>query len=398
MDTGTGNELNKCGGSGVKSIDMRSFYWKAIEETGGVPYQLIAGEEGHEAPSLFTSEGITGLTGFRAEDFSEDVFDGMIEEITTETVITTGGIKDIHRRVLAGELKGFKGDLLVRTAGGEKRWIKDSLLPLEDDTGKTNCAFGILYDVTEKHTLNEGMERIRKQEQESEILKSMFLQNISHEIRTPLNAIVGFSSLISENEEGIKPGQLDEFREIINDNIDRLLEIIDTIIEISKIEAGEIKLKREKANLNWIMLKVYVQYKIDASDKGIQMNYVTVLPDREADVYIDERRLTKALSNIVGNAVKFTDQGRVEFGYSLKATEIEFCVADTGIGIQPEHREKIFSLFFQADNSYTRTTGGIGLGLSISKAYINLLGGKIWFTSEPDKGSVFRFAIPYEKA
>jgi len=404
MDTGTKNVshldklLKKCRGSGIKLCDMHSFYWKVIEDTDGVPYQLLADENGREDHLLLTGEGITMLTGIKSEDLSEDVFDSMIEEITTESGITAESIKDIHRKILTGELKGFKGELLVRTSGGEKRWIKVSVLPVEDkDSGKAVCAFGILYDVTEKHNLNEGMERIRKQEKECENLKSMFLQNISHEIRTPLNAIVGFSSLMGENEDGIQPGQWDEFRDIINTNTDHLLEIIDSIIEISKIEAGEMKLKREKANLNWIMLKVYVRYKIDASDKGIRMNYISVLPDREADVYIDERRLTKALGNIVGNAVKFTNKGRIEFGYSLKATKMEFYVSDTGIGIQPEHQEKIFSLFFQADNSYTRTTGGIGLGLSIARAYIDLLGGEISFSSQPGKGSVFRFSVPYEK-
>jgi len=240
--------------------------------------------------------------------------------------------------------------------------------------------------------------QICQKEEEFNRLKSCFLQNISHEIRTPLNAILGFSALIAESPEGADPERLREYREIVNENSDRLLEMIDSIIEMSKIEAGAVKIAREKVNINWILLHVYAQFRIDASLKGINLVFETPLAEQEANIYTDGFKLARVLRNLVGNAVKFTGEGRIEFGYSVKETEIEFYVSDTGIGIPVEHQGVIFKEFYQADSSFTRSYGGVGLGLAISKAYAGMLGGEIWFTSEPGKGSVFRFKVPYERA
>ena len=175
-----------------------------------------------------------------------------------------------------------------------------------------------------------------------------------------------------------------------------MLEVIDNILEISKIEAGKARVKKEKANLNWILLKVYAQFRIDATEKGIQLGYVPGLPDRDSDINTDRFRLTQVITNLVDNAVKFTDSGRVDFGYEVKETKIEFFVSDTGIGIPPEYQEGVFRMFYQAENGFKRNYGGIGLGLAISKAYVEMLGGEIWLTSKPGEGSVFRFTIPYE--
>jgi signal transduction histidine kinase len=287
--------------------------------------------------------------------------------------------------------------LVVRTAGGERKWVRYVSLPqIDEETGKVTGVFGILHDITESRLMRERTEKISQREEEYNRLKTYFLQNISHEIRTPLNAILGFSALISEYPDGADPEHLKEYREIMNDNSDRLLKIIDSVIEMSKIEAGTVKTIRNKVNVNWILLKVYAQFRIDTSLKSVQLVFETPLAEREAYIYTDEFKLTSVLRNLVGNAVKFTAEGRIEFGYSVKDNKIEFYVSDTGIGIPGEYQDVIFREFHQADSSFTRSYGGVGLGLAISKAYVEMLGGKIWVTSEPDKGSVFRFTVPYE--
>ncbi len=379
--------------------NARAFYWKAIEDTGGFPYHLIPGQKPEEDNIIITGEGITNLLGVRPEDFTEKAFISIIDKIESIPGDAPVDLAEIHRKILNGNIEGYKAEMLIRTAGGERKWVRYvSIQQIDEETGKVTGVFGILYDITESRLMRERAEKISQREEEYNRLKTYFLQNISHEIRTPLNAILGFSALISEYPDGADPERLKEYREIMNDNSDRLLNIIDSVIEMSKIEAGTVKFIRSKVNLNWVLLKVYGQFRIDASLKSVPLVFETPLAEREANIYADEFKLTSILRNLVGNAVKFTAEGRIEFGYSIKGDKIEFYVSDTGIGIPGEYQDVIFREFYQADSSFSRSYGGVGLGLAISKAYVEMLGGKIWISPETDRGSVFRFTIPYESA
>ena len=393
------DKINFCRDVEAKFTDSLAFHWRGIESAGCVPFHLIPGQQSGEGYSLDTVGGITELLGISPDDFTEKVFEVMIEKIVPISADAPEELLEAHRKILAGEINTWKVEMMIRTAAGERKWIRDVSLPqIDEETGKVTGIFGILYDITESRLTHEKVEKISQKEEEYNRLKTCFLQNISHEIRTPLNAIVGFSALIGEDPDGEDPERLKEYREIINSNSDRLLQIMDSIIEMSKIEAGTVAVTRNKANLNWILLKAYGQFRIDASAKGVLLVYKTALADREADIFTDEFKLARVLSHLVGNAVKFTDKGKIEFGYLVKETRIEFYVSDTGIGIPHEQKEAIFREFFQADGSYTRNYGGIGLGLAISKAYTGMLGGEIWFTSQPGEGSVFRVTVPYERA
>ena len=377
----------------------RSFYRHVIEISGGVPFQLNFGSKMGEGIYLNPAEGIRQLFGIEPKEFTEQYFQGIIEKVVPlNGDITTDQVLN-RSKFLTGKIRDYSAEILVRTNDGKKKWIKDTSVPVMDEkTGRVTGAFGILYDITESRHMQENLERIKQKENELEQLKASFLKNMSHEIRTPLNAIVGFSALIGECNDGIYPDRWTEFRDIIISNSDRLLEMIDSILEISKIESGTVKVFREKVNLNWILLKIYAQFRVDASEKSIHMNFVTGKTDKEADVYTDGFKLKQVLGNIVGNALKFTNEGRIEFGYTVLNDKIEFYVADTGIGIPPEHQDGIFRMFYQAESGYARNYGGIGLGLTISKAYIELLEGSIWFTSRYGEGSEFRFTLPYENA
>jgi len=178
---------------------------------------------------------------------------------------------------------------------------------------------------------------------------------------------------------------------------DDLLEIIDDIVEISNIEANTVKIRKEEISLNSKLRQVYDRFRIKACEKNISLCFVAALDDSEVNIFTDGYKLSQILMNLIGNAMKFTEEGKVEFGYSVKDNKIEFYVSDTGIGIPQEHHPMIFNRFYQADSSSTRRFEGIGLGLSISKAYVEMLGGEIWFTSQPGKGSVFYFTLPYER-
>jgi signal transduction histidine kinase len=375
-----------------RSQDPGEFLYRVIENADGVPFQLIFGPQPGEGFYLNTGAGIKELLGVAPEDFTEKVFDSMIDEIVPLSEDIPADLPESRRKFISGEIKSYKADYLVRTANGELKWIREASLPLTDEeTGKVTGEFGILYDITDGKL---NLDRIKEKEAEFDRLKADLLNNISHEIRTPLNAIVGFSTLLGEHID--IPQRRKEYLEIITRNSDHLLEIIDDIVEISKIDAKMIKIRKDKVNLNSVLRKVYDQFRAEAFAKGILLSFEPEHDTGEADVYTDWYKLTEVLRNLVENALKFTFEGRVEFGYSVKEGKIEFYVSDTGTGIPLEQQAKIFSRFFQGDSSSSRSYGGTGMGLSITKAYVELLGGEIWFNSQPGEGSVFRFTIPYE--
>ena len=173
--------------------------------------------------------------------------------------------------------------------------------------------------------------------------------------------------------------------------------IITDIIEIATIEAGQIKTKEDKVNINAMFSFMYEQFKPKAANTGLVFSYETGLPNDNAFLITDEIKLTQILTNLISNAIKFTDQGFVKYGYMVKGSQLEFYVEDSGIGISKELHDEIFKRFRQVESSDSRQFGGSGLGLSISKSYVELLGGRIWLDSELDKGSRFYFTIPYKK-
>jgi signal transduction histidine kinase len=376
--------------------NSETLFCRAIENAGGVPFQLIFGQRPGEGYFTKVGAGIRQLLGIPQEEFTEKLFHSMIEEVVPLSDDIPADLSEAREKLISGELRSYKAERLLRTSIGEKRWILDSSLPLTDETtGKVVGEFGILFDINESKQIIGSLEKASKQARECDRLKAAFLRNLPHEIRTPLNAIVGFSTLISEQEND--PQRQLEFIEIITYNADQLLEIMTDVVEVSDIEAGTVKVSKEEINLNKLLERIWNRFIIKASGKNISLSYVASANDDQVNIITDRFKLSQILNNLVGNAVKFTREGKVEFGYSIKNDMIEFYVADTGPGISSEYHERIFSSFYQLDNGSTRRYEGTGLGLPISKAYVELLGGDIWFTSQPGERSVFYCTVPYEK-
>lgn len=366
------------------------------ENADGVSFQLIFGPQIGEGVYLNTGDGITQLLGISPEDLTEKLFFEIIEDIIPLTADIPVDPVSSRTKFLNGEIDNYRANVKVRLPGGRKRWILDTSVPIVDDeTGKVIGAAGFLYDDNYRKHILEKLVEARNKAEESERLKAAFLHNISHEIRTPLNAIVGFSTLLDEYPQS--PEKRREYIEIISRSSDHLLEIIDDIVEISKIEANTIRIERESVDLNNVLRTVYDQNISRASEKGVILEYKTTPSDKPLTLYTDSHKITQVLRNLVNNSLKFTSEGRVEFGYRGKITCIEFYVSDTGIGIPVEQQANIFNRFFQGDSTLKRCYGGTGLGLAISKAYVELLGGDIWFTSRQGEGTTFRFTIPITK-
>src|SRR5450759_338236 len=233
----------------------------------------------------------------------------------------------------------------------------------------------------------------KEQAEESDRLKSAFLTNMSHEIRTPMNGILGFTELLKE--PNLSSDDQQDFIQIIQISGARMLNTINSIVDISKIESGLMKVDIKETNINEKMEFSYKFFKPEVEIKGLQFLFKSSLPAKEAIIKTDNEKVYGILTNLVKNAIKFTFEGSIEFGYEKKGEYLEFFVKDTGVGISQNQKELIFERFRQGSESINRKYEGSGLGLSICKSYVEMLDGKIWVESEERKGSTFYFTIPY---
>lgn len=237
----------------------------------------------------------------------------------------------------------------------------------------------------------EAFIRAKIKSEESDRLKTAFLNNLSHEVRTPLNAIVGFSDLITSNK--VKEDERKRFGDIISRSSDQLMSLIDDILDMASIEAGEVRVNPSRVNLEQVFSHIAGQFRFKAERNNVVLE--TDLSEVSDPVIVtDETRLIQVLTNITGNAIKFSPDGRVVLSCAQREADYLFSVSDTGIGIPEDAREFIFERFRQAGPDVSKRFGGTGLGLSIAKSFVELLGGKIWVESEQNEGSVFYFTIP----
>lgn len=250
----------------------------------------------------------------------------------------------------------------------------------------------IIRDISDRKRFENELIRAKEQAEESDRLKSTFLANMSHEIRTPLNSIIGFSDLLAD--EDFDKEQRNQFTRMINESGHNLLAIINDIMDISKIEAGQLQLRKQLFSVHGLLGSIQEEYNFKAKAKGLDLRLSPANPATEIFIESDEGRLRQILVNLVSNSIKFTMNGFVEIGFSVTGAFIEFYVKDTGIGIKPESHKKIFERFHQIESAYTRKFGGNGLGLPISKSLVELLGGTIWMESEKGCGSTFYFTVP----
>ena len=244
----------------------------------------------------------------------------------------------------------------------------------------------------EKEKRAKELYSAKEHAEESDRLKSAFLANMSHEIRTPMNGILGFTELLKT--PNLTGDEQQNYIKIIEKSGDRMLNIINDIINISKIEANLMEVNICEININEQIDYIYNFFKPEVEGKGMQflLNYPLSL--RKGSIKTDREKLLAVLTNLVKNAIKYSENGSIEIGCNKKKEYLEFYVKDTGIGINKDRQEAIFERFIQEDISDRRCHDGAGLGLSISKSYVEMLGGKLWLESEKNKGSIFYFTIP----
>lgn len=271
---------------------------------------------------------------------------------------------------------------------------------IADYDRKNNVVFGVVLDITERNKANQELINAKAKAEESDRLKTAFLQNMSHEIRTPMNAIVGFSDLLFLNFEN--KVKLLEFASIIKQSSSDLLELINDILDLSKIESGQLPINFEECNLDELLNELYlffINHREKINKKHVEFNFIRDSDNKQINILIDKGKLKQIFINLVYNAFKFTQKGSINFGYTFnEKNELVFFVSDTGIGIPEDKQSFVFERFAQLNSSITGVKGGTGLGLSIVKGLVELLGGEITLKSVLNEGTTFTFSIPYKIA
>ena len=263
--------------------------------------------------------------------------------------------------------------------------------------GKRELACCQVQDMTEIKKREAILENARKKAEESDRMKSVFMANISHEIRTPMNGILGFADLLQRDDLSLE--KCHQYAKIIFGCGNNLMQLLNDILDISRIEAGQIELKKEEFCVNQVIEDLYNLYEPQSKNDGreISLQMHKSLRDDEAIIYSDKRYFNQILTNLVDNALKFTNEGEIIIGYNAKQSDIEFFVKDSGEGVAPEFMDKIFEPFRQGEEILARKYHGTGLGLAIARNFAELLGGFMRLESKLGQGSTFYLNLPYSR-
>jgi PAS domain S-box-containing protein len=367
--------------------------WKDIEEAlrhSEEQYRLIV-ENANDGilisqkdEFIYKNSRFIDMLGYDHDEF---------EKITFKEIYTKEGLADLQSRYLKREA-GVKIPSYYETTFRKK---DGSIISVDVNYQIINyhnqeATFAIVRDISEKKESEIALKKALNRAEESDRLKSAFLANMSHEIRTPMNGIIGFTNLLKNPKLGDE--KKDQYLDIIEKSGQRLLNIINDLIDISKIEAQQIEIKKTYFNLNEVITFMDQFFEPECKTKNIYLK--TDTPDQSINLFSDKDKLEAVMINLLKNAVKFTSEGGITFGFKIEERSITFFVKDTGIGIPEEKQQTIFDRFIQVDNSVSKPYEGAGLGLSISSAYVDMLGGKLDLESSLHQGSTFYFSIPYK--
>ena len=355
----------------------------AVEATGEVVFMTD-----NEGVFTYVNPAFSKVYGHKADEVVGKV---------TPRILKSGMMDEAAYKYFWEELikkQEVNGELINKTKDGGFIHIESSTNAIINERGEAIGFIAIQKDISERKKIEEELVRAKERAEESDRLKSAFLANMSHEIRTPMNGILGFSALLSK--QGVDIEEQQNYIRMIEKSSARLYNLINEIIDISKIESGQMEVQTVETNINEQLKLAYNLLKPDAENKGITLSYQNSLSAKEAVITTDSAKLYSIITNLLKNAIKYTDKGSVEFGCTRKEKFLEFYVRDTGVGIPENRLEAIFERFVKAETVVLQARQGAGLGLSITKAFVEMLGGNIWVRSEVWKGTIFYFTLPYQ--
>ncbi|MDO8896822.1 MAG: PAS domain S-box protein [Bacteroidales bacterium] len=309
---------------------------------------------------------------------------------------------EIAQRNIASDQRIFDGKDKIQTLerelklpSGETKSVILTKSPFPDTNGNIGGLIGMIVDISARKKMELDLTHARNKAQESDRLKTSFLNNLNHEIRTPLNAIVGFSDLLFDD---YPEAEKHNFVEIINNNAEQLLRIIDDVLAVSRLDSEKIPLENKDFSLNQLFHDLFQTFYQKAAEKNIALLLDTDQAKNVNEMHGDKGKIRQILSGLINNAIKYTLEGHIKIGYSIQVATIRFYVLDTGIGIPPDEQPHVFERFFRGNESQLRAIRGNGLGLSIAQGLAGLMDGTIELESESNKGSTFSLIIPYESS
>lgn len=369
--------------------------WKKEDTLKNIPFVFYTATYTHPKDGEFALS--LGADKFIIKPQEPEDFMTIIEQVLSDFNANKPAIRQPSEMSEITILKEYNETLI--------RKMEDRMLKSEEAEMKIRIyASQLEQEIEQRKQAELGLIEALKHAEESDRLKSAFLANMSHEIRTPMNGIMGFAELLKEPD--LTGEQQNYYIGIIEKSGARMLNIINDIVDISKIESGQMKVLISETNVNEQMEFIYTFFKTEAENKKLEFSFKNKSTDNKVFIKTDREKLYAILSNLVKNAIKYTDKGSIEFGYGSTLQQIQsgtdsltgkdeivFYVKDTGIGIPIDRQKAIFDRFIQADIIDIQARQGAGLGLSITKAYVEMLGGRIWIESEPRVGSTFYFTL-----
>jgi PAS domain S-box-containing protein len=343
---------------------------------------------------IFINKAAEKMTGYDQDEILNKSFYDLVAP-EYHQLIEERVKKRVARETLTDS---FKFEIITRS--NTRVWVELTTNPVVKYDEVVGIQ-GVARDVSERMEFEEHLKRAKEKAEEADHLKSAFLANMSHEIRTPMNAILGFSNLL--NNPAITNEQQEEYIEIINSRGNQLLQVINDIIDLSKIDSNQLSIEEKEFKLNDFLEEIHSSFAQSIKEeykKPIELKLEKGENDEKSAVLLDKTRLEQVLSYLLTNAVKYTEDGTITFGYEIEQmadeSQLKFFIRDTGVGIPEEKQDVIFERFRQSDDSKTREYGGTGLGLSISKGLVEMMGGTIWLNSVPSEGTTFYFTLPYK--
>ena len=323
---------------------------------------------------------------------SEDIV-GTTPRVFKQKLHTKESYDKMWRTLQTGQV--WQSEFQNRKKDGTVFWENVTIFPLIESNGLTSNYIIIKENINEKKELISELIAAKEKAEESDRLKTSFLANMSHEIRTPMNGILGFTELLKE--PNLSGNEQKFYIQVIEESGTRMLNLMNNLIDISRIESGEINVFFTSYDIKYKLEHIFDLFVREAEMKGLELKLINDFHNNDPLIKTDAQKLDTIVINLVKNAIKFTTEGCVEFGCEWKEDHYLFYVRDTGVGIDSQYREIIFDRFRQASESLSRPYEGAGLGLSISKAYTEILGGRIWMESVVGQGSVFYFTLPVEE-
>jgi len=408
----------KTGNGGIRTLEVKSHFITdqkdteifviARDVTESIISQKIIDEERERYRNMFDNMR-SCVAIYKTDDDGENfIFTGInkssceTEEVCDEEVLgkylqelfpglnETEFFKNLQKVYRTGESIIDKPFYYENDKTGIKGWRENFIYKLK----ATDEVVAIYDDITERVKYQEELEKAKDKAEQSDKIKSVFISNMSHEIRTPMNSIIGFTSLL-ENESN--PKKFKSYVDIITNSGNLLLTLIDDIMDLSKMESGNMKIKKSYFEIHKLFKEIKEQFKLELNNR--QKDDVELISNviTDKNIFTDYKRIHQVLNNLILNAIKFTTEGHIKYGYKEKNDFFEFYVEDTGIGIKEKNLEMVFERFYQIDRKKSKKQEGTGLGLTICKAIVELLGGEMWIESEFGIGTTVYFTIPIEE-